>query len=49
MTEAGEIIRVMRPGGWLVWFDLRYDNPWNAGVHGLSKGRLAQLFPGWRS
>ncbi len=27
---ANEIRRVMRPGGWLVWHDLRYDNPGNA-------------------
>jgi ubiquinone/menaquinone biosynthesis C-methylase UbiE len=45
---AGEISRVLRPGGWLVWYDLRYGNPWNPAVHGISRGRLEQLFPGWR-
>lgn len=45
---AAEIGRVLRPGGWLVWYDLRYDNPANRGVHGVSRGRLADLFPGWR-
>jgi SAM-dependent methyltransferase len=44
--EAG---RVMRPGGWLVWYDLRYDNPANRAVHGIDRGRLRQLFPGWQS
>jgi ubiquinone/menaquinone biosynthesis C-methylase UbiE len=44
---AREITRVTRPGGWLVWFDLRYDNPWNEAVHGLDAKRLARLFPGW--
>jgi ubiquinone/menaquinone biosynthesis C-methylase UbiE len=44
---AREIARVTRPGGWLVWFDLRYDNPWNAAVHGIDAKRLATLFPGW--
>ncbi len=34
------------PGGWLVWYDLRYDNPSNPAVHGLSKGRLPRAVPG---
>ena len=44
---AGEIARVLMPGGWLVWYDLRYDNPFNPAVHGIQTKRLAQLFPGW--
>lgn len=44
---AHEIARVTRPGGWLVWFDLRYDNPSNPAVHGIGGSRLATLFPGW--
>lgn len=47
-SVATEIGRVLSPGGWLVWYDLRYDNPSNAEVHGLSSRRLAALFPGWR-
>jgi ubiquinone/menaquinone biosynthesis C-methylase UbiE len=47
VAVAAEIKRVLRPGGWLVWYDLRYDNPSNPAVHGLSKGRLRELFPGW--
>jgi ubiquinone/menaquinone biosynthesis C-methylase UbiE len=47
-TEAArEIARVTRPGGWLVWFDLRYDNPNNPAVHGVTAKRLSELFPGW--
>lgn len=45
---AGEIDRVIRPGGWLVWYDLRYDNPGNRAVHGISARAVAELFPGWR-
>lgn len=45
---AAEIARVLRPGGWLVWYDLRYDNPFNRAVHGIGTGRLAELFPGWK-
>ena len=44
---AREIARVTRPGGWLVWFDLRYDNPTNPAVHGIDSRRLETLFPGW--
>ena len=44
---AGEIGRVLRPGGWLVWYDLGYDNPWNPAVHGVRLGDIHALFPGW--
>ena len=44
---AAEISRVLRAGGWLVWYDLRYDNPRNPAVHGLDARRLRELFPGW--
>lgn len=44
---AVEIARVLRPGGWIVWYDLRYDNPGNKAVHGLPKRRVRELFPGW--
>jgi SAM-dependent methyltransferase len=44
---AQEIGRVLRPGGWLIWYDIRYRNPWNAHVHGVSSAQLIELFPGW--
>lgn len=44
---ASEIERVTRPGGSLVWYDLRYDNPWNPDVHGLSRNRIGEIFSGW--
>ena len=46
-TAAREIARVTRQGGWLVWFDLRYNNPTNPAVHGIDGRRLETLFPGW--
>ena len=46
---AAEIGRVLKPGGWLIWYDLRYDNPANPAVHGLSRARLRELFPGWQA
>jgi SAM-dependent methyltransferase len=44
---AGEVGRVLRPGGALVWYDFRVGNPWNPHVRGMSRRRLGELFPGW--
>lgn len=44
---AGETARVLKPGGWLVWYDLRISNPANRAVHGMTRGRIRSLFPGW--
>lgn len=47
VAVAAEVRRLLRPQGWLVWLDLRYSNPANRAVHGVSRRRLEQLFPGW--
>jgi SAM-dependent methyltransferase len=44
---AGEVRRVLRPGGALVWYDFRVGNPWNPYVRGVSRRCLGELFPGW--
>ena len=44
---AGEVRRVLRPGGALLWYDFRVGNPWNQHVRGMSRRRLHDLFPGW--
>ena len=44
---AAEIRRVLRPWGWVVWYDLRYDNPGNPAVHGMTRERIGELFSGW--
>ena len=46
---AREVTRVLRADGWLVWYDLRFDNPFNRAVHGIGARRFADLFPGWRT
>jgi ubiquinone/menaquinone biosynthesis C-methylase UbiE len=45
---AAEIGRLLRPGGWLVWLDIRYANPSNPSVRAMSVGRMSRLFRGWR-
>lgn len=48
-SVATEIGRVLRPGGWLVWYDIRYNNPRNHHVHGVDRAALANLFSGWHA
>lgn len=43
---AREMLRVLKPRGHVVWYDLRVDNPLNRNVRGLDKNALRKLFPG---
>ena len=40
-----EIWRVIAPGGGLLWYDLRIDNPRNPNVRGIRLREIRQLFP----
>jgi ubiquinone/menaquinone biosynthesis C-methylase UbiE len=42
---AAEITRVLRPGGALLWYDFRYDNPSNRDVHKVTTADVRALFP----
>jgi SAM-dependent methyltransferase len=42
---ASEIDRVLKPGGGLLWYDFRYDNPRNPNVHGMTEESVRSLFP----
>lgn len=44
---ATEIQRVLTPGGWLLWYDFRVNNPRNPDVRGVTHRELRRLFPGW--
>lgn len=43
---ASEITRVLRPGGILVWYDLRTPNPANRYLRAMTRRRIVGLFPG---
>jgi ubiquinone/menaquinone biosynthesis C-methylase UbiE len=52
MTSAGmkkgvaqEILRVLKPGGLLIWYDFLFNNPMNPHVRGIRAREVRQLFP----
>jgi ubiquinone/menaquinone biosynthesis C-methylase UbiE len=42
---ADEVVRVLAPGGALLWYDFAYDNPRNPHVRGISRAEIQALFP----
>ncbi|MFV9507762.1 MAG: class I SAM-dependent methyltransferase [Oscillochloridaceae bacterium umkhey_bin13] len=42
---ASEVRRVLRPGGAVLWYDFRYNNPRNPHVRGVTRPQIAALFP----
>jgi SAM-dependent methyltransferase len=44
---AAEARRVLRPGGAILWYDFRFDNPWNPHVRGMRRRDVADMFPGF--
>lgn len=45
---ANEMLRVLKPGGIILWYDLRVNNPGNPNVRKISKNEIVSLFPGCR-
>ena len=45
-TLAEAMWRVLRPGGWCMVFDFRYNNPRNANVRRVRRAELVQMWPG---
>jgi ubiquinone/menaquinone biosynthesis C-methylase UbiE len=44
-TVAGEIERVLRGDGVIIWYDFRYNNPYNINVRGIGAREIQRLFP----
>ena len=42
---AREVVRMLRPGGALLWYDFAWNNPQNKNVRGISRRALHALFP----
>ena len=45
---AREMLRVLAPGGVVLWYDFCVNNPWNSDVRGIGRAEIRQLFPGCR-
>jgi ubiquinone/menaquinone biosynthesis C-methylase UbiE len=45
MNVAREVARVLKPGGGVLWYDFRYNNPRNPNVRGVTIRRIKNLFP----
>jgi SAM-dependent methyltransferase len=43
---AQEMLRLVRPGGLILWYDVIGENRWNSSVHPLRKADVRRLFPG---
>jgi ubiquinone/menaquinone biosynthesis C-methylase UbiE len=45
---AAEMLRVLQPGGLIIWYDFLVDNPKNPDVRGMRKNEIRTLFSGCR-
>ena len=43
---AQEMLRVLKPGGLILWYDFRVNNPANHNVRGIGASEIRSLFPG---
>ncbi len=46
---AAEMVRVLAPGGRILWYDFSFNNPRNPDVRGIGKREIRALFPGLES
>jgi len=47
-TAAQEMLRVLKDGGCIVWYDFHVNNPRNPDVRGVKKAEVRRLFPDCR-
>jgi SAM-dependent methyltransferase len=41
-----EMMRILSPGGRILWYDFVYNNPKNKDVRGIGRAEILRLFPG---
>jgi len=46
LAIAGEMLRVLKTGGAILWYDFLFDNPRNPNVRGIGRSEIRRLFPG---
>lgn len=44
-TLAKTMFRMVKPGGLILWYDFKYNNPGNSDVKGIGKKEIRKLFP----
>lgn len=42
---AAEMMRVVKPAGFILWHDYHVNNPWNKDVRGVKRKEIYRLFP----
>lgn len=45
MEIAREMVRVLKPSGFILWYDFRFNNPRNSNVRGIEAKEIRSLFP----
>lgn len=45
-AAAAEMMRVAKPGGLILWYDSRVNNPWNPDLRGIRAVEIRRLFSG---
>ena len=45
---AAEMMRVVKPDGFILWYDYHVNNPWNPDVRGVKRREINRLFPDCR-
>jgi len=45
---ALEMKRVLKPGGYILWYDFRFNNPANPYTRAIGRKEIERLFNGWK-
>ena len=45
---TSEMMRVVKPGGYILWYDFRFNNPANPDTRAIGMHEIKKSFPGWQ-